>query len=444
MFDQLSEKIQQSFKKLTGKGLLSEKDIDEALRELRMALLEADVNYKVVKSFLANIKQKALTEEVMKSLTPGQQVIKIVNDELIELLGGDTKDLQLSGAKMPNVILLAGVQGSGKTTSAAKLAYYLKNKKNKRVMLAACDMQRAAAVDQLKTLGKKIDVPVYAEDAQNAVERASRALAEARRTGYEILIVDTAGRQHVDEALMDEIRDIHDATSPDEVLFVVDCMMGQMAVDSATAFNERLNITGFILTKADSDARGGAALSVAYVTGRPIRFTGTGEKVEDFEQFHPDRIASRILGKGDVLTLIEKVTERTNAEEQEKLAKKIVKNTFTLQDYLEQIEQVSEMGGLESILENLPGASRLGPISIDEKQMLHTKAIIQSMTVQERNNPKILNASRRRRIAAGSGTTVTEVNRLISGYEQSKKMMKKMANQKGNKRKFGGKNFPFM
>lgn len=439
MFDQLSDKLQNTFKKLTGKGKLSAKDIDDSLREIRMALLEADVNYKVVKGFLAQVREKALDEEVMKSLTPGQQVIKVVNEELTGLLGGETKELKLT-AKMPSVILLAGVQGSGKTTSAAKLAAYLKDK-NKKVMLAACDLQRAAAVSQLKILGEKIGVPVYSAEGTDAVGAAREAVAAARKSGCEVLIVDTAGRQHVDSALMGEIAAIHDATDPDEVLFVIDCMMGQLAVDAASAFNERIAITGFILSKADSDARGGAALSVSYITGRPVKFTGTGEKPSDFEVFHPDRIASRILGRGDVLTLIEKAQAAVDSDKQAALAKKMARNAFTLQDYLEQMESMADMGGIQSMLESLPGAYRPGSLNIDEKQLAHTKAIIQSMTEKERNNPKILNAGRRRRIAAGSGTTVADVNRLVNGFEQSKKMIKQFS---GNKRKFGGKNFPFM
>lgn len=439
MFDSLGDRLQFTFKKLGAKGKLSEKDIDEALREIRMALLEGDVNFKVVKSFLADVKEQAMSEEVLKSLTPSQQVIKIVNKQLCKLLGSKTVDLKLDG-KMPAVILLAGVQGSGKTTSAAKLANFLKDK-GKKVLLAACDMQRAAAVSQLKILGEEIGVNVFTSEGQ-AVEVAKEALNEARKGGYEVLIVDTAGRQHVNDELMDEITAINAAVNPCEVLFVVDCMMGQVAVDAASAFDERLSITGFILSKADSDARGGAALSVSYITKKPIKFAGTGEKVSAFEVFHPDRMSGRILGMGDMLSLIEKTEKLTNAEEQQKLAKKISKNEFTLEDYLAQIEQMQQMGGINELMASLPGASKLGKVNVDEKQFVHTKAIIQSMTVKERKNPQIINASRRRRIAQGSGTTVTEVNKLLNGFAQAKKMMKRFTS--GNKRKHSGMNFPFM
>ncbi|MBO7700777.1 MAG: signal recognition particle protein [Eubacteriaceae bacterium] len=439
MFDSLSEKLQGAFRKLGGKGKLSEKDIDEALRDIRMALLEADVNYKVVKSFLADIKEEAMTEEVLRSLTPSQQVIKIVNSNLVKLLGKRSSDLKLDG-KMPAVILLAGVQGSGKTTSAAKLASYLKQK-GRKVMLAACDMQRAAAVSQLKILGEEIGVFVYTSEG-TAGDVAREALDYSRKNGYEILIVDTAGRQHVNDELMDEIVAVSETVEPSEVLFVVDCMMGQAAVDAASAFDERLSVTGFILSKADSDARGGAALSVSYITGKPIKFAGTGEKVTAFEQFHPDRMASRILGMGDVLTLIEKAERLTSAEEQKALAKKMTSNQITLEDYLDQMEQMQQMGGISEMLSALPGASKLGNLNVDERQMAHTKAIILSMTPKERQNPSIINASRRRRIAAGSGTTVTEVNRLLNGFEQAKKMMKRLSGAKGKKR--FGSGFPFM
>ena len=438
MFDSLGEKIQGAFKKLGAKGKLSEKDIDEALRDIRMALLEADVNFKVVKSFLADIKEEALSEEVTKSLTPSQQVIKIVDRNLCKLLGSKASELKLS-SHFPTVILLAGVQGSGKTTSAAKLALHLKEK-GKKVLLAACDMQRAAAVQQLKVLGEQIGVNVFTWDG-TAVDAAQNALDFAKKNGYEILIVDTAGRQHVDDDLMDEITAIDKIVQPSEVLFVVDCMMGQIAVDAAKAFDERLNITGFILSKADSDARGGAALSVSYITGKPIKFAGTGEKVSAFEVFYPDRMASRILGMGDMLSLIEKAEKIADAKEQEKLAKKLVKNKFDLEDYLQQIEQMQQMGGINELLQSIPGGAKLGALNVDEKQFARTKAIIQSMTVKERKNPAIINGSRRKRIAAGSGTQVSDVNRLLNGFSQAKKMMKQFS---GNKRKHSKINFPFM
>ncbi len=440
MFDQLGEKLQNTFKKLTGKGKLSEKDIEDALKEIRMALLEADVNYKVVKSFLALIKEKAIGAEVMKSLTPGQQVIKIVHDELTELLGASVKDIKYSG-QLPTVILLAGVQGSGKTTSAGKLAEFIK-KKNKKVILAACDIQRAAAVEQLKILGDKIGVTVFHQENKSPAAIAKAALEYSKKEGADVLIVDTAGRQHVDENLMNEIGEVRDVTEPHEVLFVVDCMMGQQAVDAAKAFDEKIQITGFILSKTDSDARGGAALSVSFITGKPIKFTGTGEKISDFEVFHPDRVASRILGMGDMMTLIEKAQSIADAESQKELAKKINKNNFTLEDYLTQMDSIASMGGIEEIMGSLPiPASKMGGLKVDPKQLARTKAIIQSMTKKERMNPVIINASRRRRIAAGSGTTVMDVNRLLKGFEQSKKMMKQMSSQK---RRFGSPKFPFM
>ena len=440
MFDNLGDKLQATFKKLSGKGKLTEKDIDEGLKEIKMALLEADVNYKVVKEFLNKIKEKSLGEEVMKSLTPGQQVIKIVNEELTSILGSKNKPLDFS--QYPTVILLAGVQGSGKTTSAGKLANYLKKEKGKKVMLAACDTVRAAAVNQLKILGEKIDVAVFTEDNEAPETIAKHALTHATKNGFEVLIVDTAGRQHVSDDLMDEITRVNKAVKASEVLFTLDCMMGQQAVDSAKAFDDRLQITGYILSKTDSDARGGAALSVTYVTGKPIKFVGTGEKITDFEVFHPDRIASRILGMGDVLSFIEKAEHMIDEQKQKELVKKLSKNSFNLEDYLEQIESLSKMGGLRSLVDSLP-MKGIKDVDFDEgeKELLKNKAIIQSMTLKERAKPELLNASRRRRIAMGSGTQVSDINKLIKGYDQAKKMMKQFS---GSKRKFGAKNFPFM
>ena len=439
MFDSLGNKLQSTYKKLTGKGKLSEKDVDEALREIKMALLEADVNYKVVKQFLASVREKALTDEVMKSLTPGQQVIKTVNEEMTKLLGGTASDIKFNSSK-PFTILMAGVQGSGKTTSAAKLALYIKTK-GKSVALAACDTHRAAAVDQLEILAKQIDCEIYRGNKnEKAQDIAKKAYAKAQNDAIDVLIVDTAGRQHVDKELMDEIAQIKSAVKFDEVYFVVDCMMGQAAVDAAIAFDETVDISGFILSKADSDARAGAALSVSYVTKKPIKFAGTGEKPSDFELFHPDRVAGRILGKGDMLTLIEKAEKLADEESRKKMAKKLADNDFTLDDYLEQIESIAQMGGISQIIGSLPiPKSKLGAINIDEKQLVHTKAIIQSMTKKERANPAIINASRRKRIAAGSGTSVMQVNKLLSGFAQSKKLMKRL---KGNKGKFS--QFPFM
>jgi signal recognition particle subunit SRP54 len=431
-------KTQSTFKKLTGKGKLGEKDIDDALREIKMALLEADVNYKVVKNFLASIREQALCEDVLKSLTPGQQVIKIVNAEMVKLLGKTASDIKFNASR-PFAILMAGVQGSGKTTSTAKLAAYVKAK-GKTVLLAACDTRRAAAVDQLKILAQEAGVEVYGEKDANPAVIAASAWAKAKKDGIDVLIVDTAGRQHVDEALMAEIADIGKAVPFDEVYFVIDCMMGQQAVDAAAAFDEAVAISGFILSKADSDARAGAALSVSFVTGKPVKFAGTGEKIKDFELFHPDRIANRILGMGDILSLIEKAEQLTDAESQKKLAKKMMNSGFTLEDYLEQIDGIAKMGGLGQVIGSLPiPKAKLGNMDVGEKQLMRTKAIIQSMTKKERANPAMLNASRRKRIAAGSGTTVAEVNKLLNGFEQSKKMMKQF---KGNKGKFSG--FPFM
>ena len=440
MFDQLSEKLQSAFRKLTGKGRLSEKDIDDALREIRMALLEADVNFKVVKSFLADVKERALESDVFKSLTPGQQVIKIVHEAMSDLIGSSAKDIKYSG-QPPTVIVMAGVQGSGKTTSAAKLALFLKNK-NRNVMVAACDTQRAAAVSQLQQLCSSIGTEMFTLENSEPAEIAKKALAHAKKSGSDVLIIDTAGRQHLDESLMAEISEICSAVSPSEVLFVVDCMMGQQAVDAAETFDRSINITGFVLSKADSDSRGGAALSVSYITQKPVKFAGSGEKLTDFEVFHPDRIASRILGMGDVATMIEKAQSMTDEKTAAKMAEKLQKNTFTLEDYLEQLDQMAGMGGIGELLKNLPARSKLGNVDVDPKQIARTKAIIQSMTPKERTTPSIINASRRRRIAAGSGTTVPDVNRLLKGFEQSKKMIKQLSSQKRN---FGSKsNFPFM
>ncbi|MCL1802065.1 MAG: signal recognition particle protein [Eubacteriaceae bacterium] len=439
MFDSLSEKIQQAFKKLTGRGKLSEKDIDAALREIRMSLLEADVNYKVAKNFLTDVRERAMDSDIFHSLTPGQTMIKIVYEALSDLLGGTAAQIN-TGSTSPFVIMVAGVQGSGKTTSAAKLALHFKNK-GKRVMVAACDTKRAAAVSQLEVLLKSIDVPMYSAQGLEPAEVASNACKEAKLQAREILIIDTAGRQHVDEALMQEIAAIYEAAKPHETLFVVDSMMGQQAVSSAEAFGQAIDISGFILTKADSDARGGAALSVAYITGKPIKFAATGEKLSDFEIFHPDRIASRILGMGDMATLIEKAQASFDEEAALAMAEKLEKNTFNLQDYLEQLDQISEMGSLEEIIKSIPGANKMGPIEADEREIARTKAIIQSMTMKERENPQILNASRKRRIAAGSGTKVSDVNQLIKGYDQMRKIIKQLSGKKG--KRMNRLNLPF-
>lgn len=440
MFDQLGQKLQGTFKKLTGKGKLSEKDIDDALKEIKMSLLEADVNFKVVKRFLSDVKERAMGDAVFKSLTPGQQVVKIVHESMSELIGGTASDIKYSG-NPPTVIVMAGVQGSGKTTSAAKLALFLKNR-NKKTIVAACDTQRAAAVEQLKVLCDSIGVETYYEEGRKPEEIAKAALSYAKKQGADVLIADTAGRQHVDKELMDEIGRICGDIKPNEVLFVVDCMMGQQAVDAAAAFDEKIDITGFVLSKADSDARGGAALSVCYIAKKPIKFAGTGEKLSEFELFHPDRVASRILGMGDVLSVIEKAQQLMDEDASMKLAGKLQKNEFTLDDYLEQMDQLANMGGIEEMLKMMPTNAKMPNINVDAKQLARTKAIIQSMTRKERVSPNIINASRRRRIATGSGTSVADVNRLLKGFEQSRKMIKQLSSQK---RRPGSKmNFPFM
>lgn len=442
MFEALGDKLQETFKKLRGKGKLTEKDINAAMREIRMSLLEADVNYRVVKSFTNSIKEKCMGEEVLKSLTPGQQVVKIVNGELIELLGGENKDLNYSSSGS-TVVMIVGVQGSGKTTSIGKLGNYYKNKKGKRVLFVACDIHRAAAVDQLKVLGGELDIEVFHLEGESAEKIAEEGVKMGRAKGYDIIIVDTAGRQHVDEEMMQEAVRVREAISPDETLFVIDSLMGQQAVDAAKAFDENLEITGFILSKLDSDARGGAALSVTYITQKPIKFSAFGEKMEDFEPFHPDRVASRILGMGDVLSLIEKAESVYDEEQAKKLEQKMRKNAFTLEDFLDQMEAMNKMGGIEGILSMLPGAGKLKNLNVNEKDLVRQKAIIQSMTIKERQNPSIINASRRKRIAAGSGTRVSDVNKLLQGFEASRKMMKQL--NSGRFRMPGmGRKFPFM
>lgn len=439
MFDALGDKLQETFKKLRGKGKLTEKDIDAALREIRMSLLEADVNYKVVKTFAKNLKEKCMGEEVLKSLTPGQQVIKIVNNELIELLGGKSKGIEFSKTN-PTVIMVVGVQGSGKTTSIGKMGRYFK-KKGKKVSFVACDIHRAAAVNQLQILGESLDIDVFTLDIKDAGKIAKKGVKQAKDNGCDIVIVDTAGRQHVDDEMMKEAIDVKKAINPDETLFVIDALMGQQAVDAAKAFDENLDISGFILSKLDSDARGGAALSVTYITNKPIKFSAFGEKLEDFEEFHPDRVASRILGMGDMLTLIEKAESAYDEKEAKKMEEKFRKNAFTFEDFLDQMETMNKMGGLESIMSMMPGMNKLKGIQVDEKDMVHQKAIIQSMTKEERVHPEIINASRRKRIAAGSGTNVSDVNKLIKGFEQSKKLMKQL---NSGKMKFPGMKLPFM
>jgi len=431
-FDGLAARLQAVLKGITNRGKLNEKDIKEAMREVRMALLEADVNFKVARDFVARVSERAVGAEILASLTPGQQVIKIVNEELTALMGSTHARLTWSSSP-PSVIMLVGLQGSGKTTMAGKLAGMLKKTQNKRPLLVACDVYRPAAIDQLTIVGQKVEVPVFSQGQGDPVKIAQAGIAEARRMNYDTVIVDTAGRLHIDDELMDEVRRIKQAVGPQEILLVVDAMTGQDAVNVAEAFNASLGVDGVVITKLDSDTRGGAALSIKAVTGKPIKFAGTGEKLEDIEAFHPDRMASRILGMGDVLSLIEKAQEAVDEKQAMELEKKLRTQQFTLDDFLDQFQQMKKMGGLASVLKMLPGAAKLGDLQIDEKQMARTEAIIRSMTLKERRNPDILNASRRRRIAAGSGTSVQQVNQLVRQYEQARQMMKQMMGRGGRR-----------
>lgn len=437
-FEGISAKLQSVFKKLTGKGRLSEKDVKEAMREIKLALLEADVNFVVVKDFVKKVSERAVGADVLESLTPGQQIIKIVNEELTALMGSTNARLDFGSTK-PAVILMAGLQGAGKTTMCGKLALLLKKQYGKNPLLCACDIYRPAAIDQLKVVGEKAGVPVFEKGKTDPVQVASEALEYARRNFYDVLIVDTAGRLHIDSDMMDELVRIREAVRPTEILLVIDSMTGQDAVNAAKAFHEAVPLTGAILTKLDGDTRGGAALSVKAVTGKPIKFAGTGEKLGDIEPFHPERMASRILGMGDVLTLIEKAQQAFDEKKAVELEKKMRTASFDLNDYLEQMDQMQSMGSMEDILKMIPGASKLGNIQIDEKALARTKAIVLSMTKEERSNPDLLNASRRKRIAKGSGTSVQEVNRLMNQFNQSKQLMKQLSGKKLGRR--GG--FPF-
>ena len=429
-FENLSEKLQGTFKKLRGKGVLQESDINDAMREVKLALLEADVNFKVVKEFVASVKEKCMGAEVLGSLTPGQQVIKIVNDELVSLMGGTGSKLTYSPSGF-TVLLMVGLQGTGKTTTCGKLANYLK-KQGKKPMLCACDIYRPAAIDQLEVVGKTVDVPVYTNrNSRVAEDIALEAMAEAQKRGYNVLIVDTAGRLQIDEELMEELVRVKKAVKPHEILLVVDALTGQDAVNAAEGFNDKLGIDGIIMTKMDGDSRGGAALSAKKVTGRPIKFMGMGEKFDALEPFHPERMASRILGMGDMLSLIEKAQENYDEAKAAKLEKKLRKNEFTLEDFVDQMGEIRNMGGIGKMLEMLPGVG--GKISDDdveksEKEFKQMEAIIQSMTPAERKDPSILNASRRKRIAAGCGQPVSKINSLIKKYEDAKKLMKQFNN----------------
>jgi len=432
IFESLSNKLQETLSKLTKKGKLTEKDIDKILREIKLSLLEADVNFKVVKKFVKNIKEKAIGEEILESLTPGQQVIKIVNDEMINLLGEKTEDIKVNSNDITTV-MMCGLQGAGKTTTTAKLGKKYKLK-NKNPLFVACDVYRPAAVKQLQVLGDKTEIDVFAgEEGENPLNIAKNALKYAKKNGKDFLLFDTAGRLHIDEKMMKELEDIKNIINPDEILLVLDSMTGQEAVNIAQVFDENLEISGIILSKIDGDARGGAALSISSIIGKPIKFVTTGEKLEDIEIFHPDRMASRILGKGDVLSLIEKAQSSFDEKKAKELEKKLMKNQFTFDDFLDQMEQMQNLGPLDQILEMIPGANskKLKNIKIDEKEIVHVKAIIQSMTKEERVKPDIINGSRRKRIAAGSGTSIQKVNRLLKQYKDMKKMMKNM-NKMGN------------
>lgn len=431
MLEKISNSFNDVFRKISGKSTITEKNIEDAVEQIKIALLEADVNLRVVRRFVNSTIEEAKGEKVLRSVDPGQQFIKILNDKLIALLGDQKKDLQLKGPDTLSIILFVGLQGAGKTTAAAKLAARLK-KDGRKPLLAACDLIRPAAIEQLSVLGEKIGVPVYKEDSKNAVKVAKNAVDFAKKNGCNTLIIDTAGRLQIDGEMMKEIFDVKKAVNPDEMILVADAMTGQSAVDVAKSFNDELSLTGVILTKFDSDARGGAALSLKSVTGTPILFIGTGEKTEDFEPFHPDRIASRILGMGDVVSLVEKAQETIDASEAERLAKKMASNEFTLQDMLEQLQNVKKMGPMESIMQMIPGmADKISEQDIDTSQMKYQEAIILSMTKKERANHLIIGPSRRKRIAKGSGTCVADVNRLLKHFEKTRLMMKKMSKNKG-------------
>ncbi len=431
MFENLSDRLESTFKRLRGRGKLTPSDVEKGLREVRLALLEADVNFRVVKDFINRVKERALGAEVMESLTPAQQLIKIVHEELIHTLGDKAVPLDLSGPR-PISILLVGLQGSGKTTTAAKLARFLK-KKGRRPFLVPADVYRPAAIEQLKTLAQQIGIPYFeSKVGQNPVEIAKAALAEAKARGYDVAIIDTAGRLHIDDQMMEEVEEIKKAVSPREVLLVADAMTGQDAVNIAKSFHERVGLTGVVLTKVEGDARGGAALSIRAVTGCPIKFLGTGEKLDALEVFHPDRMASRILGMGDVLSLIEKAQEAFDLKKAKELQEKLRKEAFTLEDLREQLRQMKRLGSLEQILKLIPGVgAKLKDIPFDEKELVRMEAIINSMTPQERRYPKIINASRKRRIARGSGTSVQDVNKLLKSYEEMRRLFKKMRRRGG-------------
>lgn len=428
MFESLGDRLQSVMDKIRGYGKITEENIGEMTREIRLALLEADVNYKVVKEFIANVKEKALGEEVSKSLKPGEMFVKIVKDELVDLLGGEKAPLYTSGN--PSILMLVGLQGSGKTTSIAKLSNYIRKKYKKKPLLVACDVYRPAAINQLEQLGKELNIEVYSEGKNNPVDISKNAVEYARTHGYDYVLIDTAGRLHIDEELMDELKNITEAVSPDEILLVVDSMTGQDAVHVIEGFNDKLKLTGAILTKLDGDTRGGAALSIRHLTNIPIKFIGVSEKMDGLEEFYPERMATRILGMGDIMSIVEKAESVIDEEVAKKAAKKMQKGDFDLEDFLEQLNQIKKLGPLENIIKMLPGAKKMGlnNVKIDPKEMAHIEAIIQSMTKEERKNPSILKASRKVRIAKGSGRSVEEVNRLLKQFEEMKRMMKMMKN----------------
>ncbi|MCE0739092.1 signal recognition particle protein [Bacillus sp. G16] len=444
-FEGLADRLQQTISKIRGKGKVSEQDVKDMMREVRLALLEADVNFKVVKDFVKKVSERAVGQDVMKSLTPGQQVIKVVKEELTELMGGEESKIAVA-KRPPTVIMMVGLQGAGKTTTSGKLANLLRKKHNRKPMLVAADIYRPAAIKQLETLGKQLDMPVFSlGDQVSPVEIAKQAIEKAKEEHYDYVILDTAGRLHIDHELMDELTNVKDIANPEEIFLVVDSMTGQDAVNVAKSFNEQLGLTGVVLTKLDGDTRGGAALSIRAVTNTPIKFAGLGEKLDALEAFHPERMASRILGMGDVLTLIEKAQASVDEDKAKELEQKMRTMSFTLDDFLEQLGQVRNMGPLDELLQMMPGAGKmkgLKNIQVDEKQLNHVEAIIKSMTVLEKEQPDIINASRRKRIAKGSGTSVQEVNRLLKQFDEMKKMMKQMTNMSKGKKK--GFKLPFM
>lgn len=428
MFESLGDRLQNVLHKIKGYGKITEDNISDMMREIRLALLEADVNYKVVKEFTNTVKEKALGEEVASSINPGDLFVKIVRDELVELLGGESKPLNLNGN--PATLMLVGLQGSGKTTTIAKLANFLRKKHAKKPLLVACDVYRPAAIDQLKQLGKQLNIEVYEEGKNDPVEIAKNAINYAKENKYDYVLIDTAGRLHIDEQLMDELVNIKDSVKPDEILLVIDAMMGQDAINVITGFNDKLPLTGVVLTKLDGDTKGGVALSVRHLTNVPIKFIGVSEKLDGLDFFDPERAAGRILGMGDIVSLVEKATEAIDEKEAEKTAKRMQQGKFDLEDFLSTMKQIKKLGPLENLLKLLPGAKKMGisDLKIDPKQMAHIEAIVLSMTPKERRNPDIIKASRKTRIAAGSGTSVQEVNRLLQQFEQMKKMMKQMTN----------------